>query len=130
HQAILLRAPGNADVIKAHRLRFIRSSSSSMPMRVISELEQTFGVPVIEAYGMTEAAHQMASNKLPPGNRKPGTVGPSGGPEIRVADSSGKTVPAGATGEIVIRGPNVMQEYGNHPMANADAIYASGSVRT
>ncbi|MEK7403181.1 MAG: acyl--CoA ligase [Gemmatimonadota bacterium] len=123
HQAILTRAAGNSDVIKAHRLRFIRSSSSSLPTRVISELESTFGVPVIEAYGMTEAAHQMASNALPPKSRKPGTVGPSAGPEIRIADIDGKTVPVGATGEIVIRGSNVMREYENNPQANADAFY-------
>ena len=123
HQAILLRAPGNADVIKNHRLRFIRSSSSSMPVKVIGDLESLLGVPVIEAYGMTEAAHQMASNALPPRQRKPGTVGPSAGPEVRVVDSRGETVPRGATGEIVIRGPNVMKAYENNPTANADAFY-------
>jgi acyl-CoA synthetase (AMP-forming)/AMP-acid ligase II len=123
HQAILLRAPGNAEAIQRHRLRFIRSSSSALPTRVIADLESTFGVPVIEAYGMTEAAHQMASNGLPPRQRKPGTVGPSGGPEIRIADTEGNTVPVGATGEIVIRGPNVMDEYENNPKANADAFY-------
>jgi acyl-CoA synthetase (AMP-forming)/AMP-acid ligase II len=123
HQAIMTRAAGNADVIKNHRLRFIRSSSSSLPTRTISEVEATFNVPIIEAYGMTEAAHQMASNALPPGKRKPGTVGPSAGPELRIADLDGKTVPTGATGEIVIRGPNVMTEYENNPAANAEAFY-------
>ena len=71
HQAILLRAPGNQESVKNHRLRFIRSSSSALPPTVIAELERVFGVPVIEAYGMTEAAHQMASNPLN-GARKPG----------------------------------------------------------
>jgi acyl-CoA synthetase (AMP-forming)/AMP-acid ligase II len=123
HQAILLRAANNAEALKSHRLRFIRSSSSSLPVTVIEQLEKTFGVPVIEAYGMTEATHQMASNALPPKKRKPGTVGPSAGPEIRIADPNGKTVPTGATGEIVIRGPNVMKEYENNPKANADAFY-------
>jgi oxalate---CoA ligase len=123
HQAILLRAPANADVIKNHRLRFIRSSSSSMPVTVIAQLESLYGVPVIEAYGMTEAAHQMASNVLPPGQRKPGTVGPAAGPEIRVVDTTGTPVPPGVTGEIVIRGPNVMTSYENNPKANADAFY-------
>ncbi|MES2176300.1 MAG: acyl--CoA ligase [Gemmatimonadota bacterium] len=123
HQAILLRAPNNADIIKSHRLRFIRSSSSSLPTRVITEVEALYGVPIIEAYGMTEAAHQMATNPLPPKVRKPGSVGPSGGPEIRIADETGATVPAGATGEIVIRGPNVMTEYENNPKANAEAFY-------
>jgi oxalate---CoA ligase len=123
HQAILLRAPGNAEVLRDHRLRFIRSSSSALPPTVITQLDSTFGVPVVEAYGMTEAAHQMASNPLPPRHRKPGTVGPSGGPEIRIVDTSGNTLPAGATGEIVIRGINVMSAYENNPKANADAFY-------
>ncbi|HXD22371.1 MAG TPA: acyl--CoA ligase, partial [Gemmatimonadaceae bacterium] len=129
HQAILLRAPHNADVVRSHRLRFIRSSSSSLPPTVITELERVFNVPVIEAYGMTEAAHQMASNPLPPGKRKPGTVGSAAGPEVRVVDSSGKSVPAGTPGEIVIRGPNVMKEYESNPKANAEAFY-DGWFRT
>jgi len=128
HQAILLRAPGNAESVKNHRLRFIRSSSSALPPTVIAELERVFGVPVVEAYGMTEATHQMASNPLR-GARKPGTVGPSGGPEIRVVDDTGKTVPPGQTGEIVIRGPNVMTAYENNPKANAEAFY-DGWFRT
>jgi len=129
HQAILLRAANNPDVIAGHRLRFIRSSSSALPPTVIAELERVFGVPVVEAYGMTEAAHQMASNPLPPSPRKPGSVGPSGGPDIRIVDTDGKTVPRGATGEIVIKGPNVMREYENNPKANADAFY-DGWFRT
>ena len=122
HQAILLRAPGNPEVLERHRLRFIRSSSSALPPTVIAELERVFGVPVVEAYGMTEAAHQMASNPLG-GPRKAGTVGPSGGPEIRVVDDKGESMPRGQTGEIVIRGPNVMTAYENNPKANADAFY-------
>ena len=122
HQAILLRAPGNREVLEHHRLRFIRSSSSALPPTVIAELERVFGVPVVEAYGMTEAAHQMASNPLG-GPRKAGTVGPSGGPEIRVVNDKGETMPRGQTGEIVIRGPNVMTAYENNPKANADAFY-------
>ena len=122
HQAILLRAPVNAAVLQHHRLRFIRSSSSALPPTVITELERVFGVPVVEAYGMTEATHQMASNPLG-GPRKAGTVGPSGGPEIRIANDRGETVPRGQTGEIVIRGPNVMTAYENNPKANAEAFY-------
>ena len=128
HQAILLRAPGNQDIVQRHRLRFIRSSSSALPPTVIAELERVFGVPVVEAYGMTEATHQMASNPLR-GTRKPGTVGPSGGPEIRIVDDKGTTVPRGQTGEIVIRGPNVMTAYENNPKANAEAFY-DGWFRT
>ena len=129
HQAILARASKNAEVIAENRLRFIRSSSSALPPTVIVELERVFGAPVVEAYGMTEAAHQMASNPLPPRARKPGTVGPNAGPEIRVVDEAGNTVPAGATGEIVIRGENVMREYENNPTANAGA-FIDGWFRT
>jgi acyl-CoA synthetase (AMP-forming)/AMP-acid ligase II len=128
HQAILLRAPGNADIVRTNRLRFIRSSSSALPPTVIVELERVFGVPVVEAYGMTEATHQMASNPLG-GARKAGTVGPSGGPEIRIVDETGTTVPRGRPGEIVIKGPNVMTAYENNPKANAEAFY-DGWFRT
>ena len=129
HQAILKRAPNNPDIVARNRLRFVRSSSSSMPTRVIAELEALFGCPVIEAYGMTEAAHQMASNPLPPTARKPGTVGRSAGPEVRVSDPNGRTAPAGTSGEIVIRGENVMRAYENNPKANAEA-FIDGWFRT
>jgi acyl-CoA synthetase (AMP-forming)/AMP-acid ligase II len=125
HQAILLRAPKNADVIAQNPLRFIRSSSAAMPPQVIKELEEVFGAPVIESYGMTEAAHQMASNQLPPGVRKPGTVGVSAGPEVRVVDAKGETVPPETVGEIVIRGENVTRGYENNPKANADGFFGA-----
>ena len=129
HQAILPRASKNADVVAESRLRFIRSSSSALPPTVIAELERVFRAPVVEAYGMTEAAHQMASNPLPPNTRKPGTVGRNAGPEVRVVDDNGRTVPAGATGEIVIRGENVTRGYENNPSANETA-FIDGWFRT
>ena len=129
HQAILARAPKNADVVAESRLRFIRSSSSALPPTVIAELERVFRAPVVEAYGMTEAAHQMASNPLPPRVRKPGTVGPNAGPEIRIVDDRGNTLPFGATGEIVIRGENVTRGYENNPSANETA-FIDGWFRT
>jgi acyl-CoA synthetase (AMP-forming)/AMP-acid ligase II len=129
HQAILTRARQNASVIAAHPLRFIRSSSSALPVPVIAELEAAFGAPVIEAYGMTEAAHQMASNPLPPARRKPGTVGPSAGPEIAIMADDGTLLGAGATGEIVIRGDNVTSGYESNPKANAEA-FVNGWFRT
>jgi acyl-CoA synthetase (AMP-forming)/AMP-acid ligase II len=129
HQAILTRAPKNADVIARHPLRFIRSSSSSMPPQVIHELEAVFGAPLIESYGMTEATHQMASNPLPPAVRKPGSVGVAAGPEVAVLAEDGTLLPRGATGEIVIRGPNVTAGYENNPKANAEA-YTNGWFRT
>jgi acyl-CoA synthetase (AMP-forming)/AMP-acid ligase II len=129
HQAIVARAGKNAEVIKANPLRFVRSSSSSLPPQVIRALEDAFGAPVIEAYGMTEAAHQMASNPLPPAARKPGTVGLAAGPEIAIIDTQGRPLPAGATGEIGIRGENVMKGYENNPKANAEA-FVEGWFRT
>ncbi|MGB8856994.1 MAG: AMP-binding protein, partial [Burkholderiales bacterium] len=86
HQTIVARAAQNQDVIKANPLRFMRSSSSSMPPQVIAELEAAFGAPLIESYGMTEDAHQMASNPLPPKKRIPGSVGLAAGPEVEIMD--------------------------------------------
>jgi len=129
HQAILGRAAHNRQIIAANPLRFLRSSSSSIPPQVIADLEAVFGAPLIEAYGMTEASHQMASNPLPPAPRKPGTVGRAAGPEVAIMDEAGALLPAGATGEIVIRGPNVTAGYENNPKANAEA-FTSGWFRT
>lgn len=128
HQAIVARAGGNQAVIAENPLRFIRSSSSSLPPQVIRELEEAFGAPVVEAYGMTEAAHQMASNPLD-GKRIPGSVGVAAGPEVAIMDAAGNLLPAGSTGEIVIRGVNVTVGYENNPGANQDA-FSSGWFRT
>jgi acyl-CoA synthetase (AMP-forming)/AMP-acid ligase II len=122
HQTILARAGKHRELIRNNPLRFIRSSSSALPPQVIGELEETFGAPVIESYGMTEAAHQMASNRLPPGVRKPGTVGVAAGPEVAIMDPEGSLLPPGTPGEIVIRGPNVTAGYQNNAKANAEAF--------
>ena len=129
HQAIIGRAKGNADVIARHPLRFLRSSSSSMPPQVIRELEDVFKAPLIEAYGMTEATHQMASNPLPPQARKPGSVGLPAGPEVQIMGEDGQLLGAGEIGEIVIRGPNVTAGYENNPKANAEG-FLNGWFRT
>ena len=129
HQAIVARARGHAELIARQPLRFMRSSSSSMPPQVITELEAAFGAPLIEAYGMTEAAHQMASNPLPPRIRKPGTVGLAAGPEIAIMGADGQLLRAGEIGEIVIRGPNVTQGYEGNPAANAEG-FSHGWFRT
>jgi acyl-CoA synthetase (AMP-forming)/AMP-acid ligase II len=122
HQAILARAERNMDIIAKGRLRLIRSSSASLPPQVMEALEQTFAVPVIEAYGMTEAAHQMASNPLPPRPRFSGCVGVAAGPDIAVMDEAGTLLKAGDLGEIVIRGRNVTRGYEANPDANAKAF--------
>jgi acyl-CoA synthetase (AMP-forming)/AMP-acid ligase II len=133
HQAIVARAGKNLEVIARHPLRFVRSSSSSMPPQVIREIEEVFKAPLIESYGMTEATHQMASNPLPPAMRKPGTVGVAAGPEIAIMAEDGTLLPRGTglenTGEIVIRGPNVTAGYENNPKANADG-FRDGWFRT
>jgi oxalate---CoA ligase len=129
HQAILARAERNAEIVARSRLRFVRSSSASLPPQVMAELERTFRCPVIEAYGMTEAAHQMASNPLPPRPRKPGSVGVAAGPEIAVMDQAGALLRPGDVGEVVIRGPNVTNGYEANPQANASA-FTHGWFRT
>jgi oxalate---CoA ligase len=129
HQAIVSRAAKNAEVIARHPLRFMRSSSSSMPPQVIRELERVFHAPLVEAYGMTEATHQMTSNPLPPAARKPGTVGRAAGPEVAIMGRDGGLLAAGGVGEIVIRGANVTAGYENNPNANAEA-YTNGWFRT
>ena len=128
HQAILTRAAHNKGIIERHPLRFVRSSSSSLPPQVIGELEAVFHAPVVEAYGMTEATHQMAANPLK-GVRKPGSVGLAAGPEIAVMDEKGRLLKRGETGEVVIRGESVTSGYENHPKANAEA-FVEGWFRT
>lgn len=129
HAAVIGRAADHADSLSRHRLRFVRSSSAALPVPVFESLERTFGVPVIEAYGMTEAAHQMASNPLPPGRRKPGTVGRAAGPELAVLDRAGNLLEPGATGEVAIRGANVFAGYESNPEAN-EAAFTDGWFRT
>lgn len=129
HLAIATRGKHNAEVLARHPLRFIRSSSSAMPPQLIQQLETMFKAPLIESYGMTEAAHQMASNPLPPLARKPGSVGRAAGPEVRIRGEDGSFLPAGEVGEVVIRGPNVTAGYESNPKANEDA-FQDGWFRT
>ena len=129
HQALLARCADHPETMSRHHLRFIRSSSAALPVPVLEGIERAFRVPVIEAYGMTEAAHQMASNPLPPGQRRPGTVGPAAGPEIAILSLEGEPLPAGAVGEVAIRGESVFAGYERNPEAN-DAAFAAGWFRT
>ncbi len=129
HQAVLSRVQGLPVQPVRSSLRFIRSSSAALPPPVMEGLEAAFGVPVIESYGMTEAAHQMASNPLPPKTRKPGSVGLAAGPEVVILAETGRLLAAGRTGEVAIRGPNVTGGYVNNPAANATA-FSNGWFRT
>lgn len=128
HQSILQRAGTNQKIIERNPLRFIRSSSSALPSKVMAELESVFRAPVIEAYGMTEASHQMSTNPLPPGVRKPGSVGIAT-VEIAVMDPDGNLLGSENAGEIVIRGPNVMGGYENNAAAN-ESSFRNGWFRT
>ncbi|HEY9852112.1 MAG TPA: AMP-binding protein [Leptolyngbyaceae cyanobacterium] len=129
HQSILAQAQANREMISHSKLRFIRSSSASLAPQIMAQLEATFNVPVIEAYGMTEASHQMASNPLPPRERKPGSVGVAAGPEIAIMNEAGHLLSIGEIGEVAIKGANVTQGYENNPKANAEA-FTNGWFRT
>ena len=122
HQAILLRAQKNSDKAKKLNLRFIRSSSASLPPAIFEQLNDIFQTPVIEAYGMTEATHQMTSNPLPPAIQKPGLVGIPAGPEICIMNDKNEKLPQGEIGEICIKGDNVTNGYENNPEANKQSF--------
>ncbi|HKY94560.1 MAG TPA: acyl--CoA ligase [Kiloniellales bacterium] len=129
HQAILARGERQPEAARAARLRFIRSSSSSLPPQVMAGLEALFGCPVIESYGMTEASHQMTSNQLPPGKRKAGSVGPAAGPEVALLLVSGQvTREPGVEGEVVISGPSVTLGYESNEQANAESFFFEGGL--
>lgn len=130
HQLLLARnRPGSPRPAGAERLRFIRSCSASLAPQLMNDLEAAFGAPVLEAYGMTEAAHQMASNPLPPNPRKAGAVGPGTGVAISIMDAEGRHLPQGQRGEVVIKGANVTRGYENNPEANASS-FVDGWFRT
>ncbi len=122
HQMILTRAQRNPELLNQIKFRFLRSSSASLPPAVFKELAETFGCPVIEAYGMTEATHQMASNPLPPRQQKPGLVGLPAGPEICIMDQAGNTLASGVEGEVCIKGENVTPGYENNEKANTESF--------
>lgn len=130
HQVLLTRVDeDNAPAPGTSGLRFIRSCSSALAPATMVELETRFGCPVLEAYGMTEAAHQMASNPLPPGQRKPGSVGQGTGVQVAVMDDAGTLLPTGTQGEVVIKGANVTRGYHNNPEANT-LSFTNGWFRT
>jgi acyl-CoA synthetase (AMP-forming)/AMP-acid ligase II len=136
HQLLLARAGEPLDAARGRpkpagteKLRFIRSCSAALPPPVMHALEAAFGAPVLEAYGMTEAAHQMASNPLPPIERKPGSVGPGTDVRISIMDKDGRHLKQGEQGEVVIQGPNVIRGYENNPEANASS-FVDGWFRT
>jgi acyl-CoA synthetase (AMP-forming)/AMP-acid ligase II len=129
HQLVLSRAERQPQTARAAGLRFIRSSSAPLPPVVMERLEAVFGAPLIEAYGMTEASHQMATNPLPPEERRPGSVGKSAGVAVAIMDGEGKLLGAGERGEVAIKGPSVTHGYENNPEAN-ERSFTYGWFRT
>jgi amino acid adenylation domain-containing protein len=129
HQAVLAMAPRHAAVLARRHLRFVRSSSAALPPTVMAALERVFGTPVVEAYGMTEASHQIATNPLPPWVRKSGSVGLPAGPDVAILSEDGAFLPREAQGEICIRGETVMTAYEHNDDANAHA-FRDGWLRT
>ena len=128
HSLLLARATAERPQ-GAENLRFIRSCSAPLSPEMMHNLESAFGAPVLEAYGMTEASHQMSSNPLPPAQRKPGSVGPGTGVKISIMDAEGNHLTTGTAGEVVIQGPNVIDGYENNPEANATS-FTNGWFRT
>ncbi|KAL1960269.1 hypothetical protein VTO42DRAFT_8812 [Malbranchea cinnamomea] len=126
HQILLLNPPPEPKPA----IRFIRSCSSPLSPKTFHELEKTFGAPVLEAYAMTEAAHQMTSSPLPPGKRLPGSVGIGQGVEVRILDQDGNELPDGTEGEVCVRGENVTKGYLNNPTANKSSFTKDGFFRT
>jgi acyl-CoA synthetase (AMP-forming)/AMP-acid ligase II len=127
HEILLARA--DSDGAPHTGARFIRSCSAALPPVVSAALERRFGAPVIEAYGLSEASHQVASNPLPPRERRSGTVGFGTGAEIAIIDSQGRHLPSRSAGEVVIRGPSVIHGYRNNLAAGA-ATFIDGWLRT
>ncbi|POS87997.1 hypothetical protein EPUL_000539 [Erysiphe pulchra] len=126
HQILLNSPPPNPKP----NIRFIRSCSSPLSPTIFHKLESVFGAPVLEAYAMTEAAHQMTSNPLPPAKRIPGSVGIPHGVVIKILGEVGDEIPIGNEGEVCVKGQNVTAGYLNNPIANKTAFTKSGFFRT
>ena len=127
------------------RVRFVRSASAPLPPSALRRFEGAFGIPVIETYGMTEAASMITANPLD-GPRKPGSAGLPAAAEVRIVERAGaaradglgqvraeglreryRRCPPGAIGRVQIRGPGVITGYAAGP---AGAIDADGWLDT
>jgi oxalate---CoA ligase len=129
HQAIVDRGKATPPERIRHRLRFVRSSSSALAPALMANLESLLGVPAVEAYGMTEAAHQIATNPLPPGSRRAGSVGRPCGVQVSIVDGRGQSLLPGEAGEIVVRGDSVIAEYEND-LGASGPVFVDGWLRT
>jgi len=122
-QEILSSTEGSSlELIKKSSLQYIRSVAAALPTQLLKDFEHTFNIPVIEVYGMTETTALITTNPLPPNKRKSGSVGIAAGPEVKIIDESGSFLQANQSGEVVVRGKNVMQGYENLPETNAETF--------
>lgn len=121
---LVVHARRNGLAVTPHSLRLLRSVAAALPPQVMQDIEETFGVPVLQTFGMTEAGPLITSTALPPALRKPGSVGRSCGPQLRIVGPAGETLPVGETGEVAVRGDNVFAGYENDPDANAQQFRA------
>jgi len=126
HRAILSLMEARGPARETCSLRFVRSGSASLDASLADALERALHVPVIDGYGLSEAG-QVTSNR--PWARKPGSVGSSAGPMIRIVDEGGNVLPAGSEGEVVLRGPAIMSGYLDDPEDNA-STFRDGWFRT
>jgi len=128
HQVLLARAETDGAPVRSG-FRFIRSCSAALAPATLAQLESRFQAPVLEAYAMTEASHQMTSNPLPPAVHKPGSVGTGANVDVAIMNDAGTLLPVGSPGEVVVRGNNVTRGYHNNPEAN-QAAFTNGWFRT
>jgi amino acid adenylation domain-containing protein len=129
HQEILMHAGQYGDIIARCPLRFIRSGAAPLPLQVLTELEEIFNAPVLKGYGLTETSGRITSDPLPPQPRKPDSVGVAVGVEVAVMDEEEMLLPAGEIGEIIVRGPNVLEGY-DHDLAATRDSFTNGWFRT
>ncbi|MCX6083946.1 MAG: AMP-binding protein, partial [Caldiserica bacterium] len=128
HAAIAEQFAAHADVIRHHPPRFIRSSAAPLSAALLEKLEHQFGVPVVDFYGLTESAPLVSANPLPPGVRKPGSVGLPVGCDVGIMDDEGRLLGKGRHGQIVVRGLGVMKGY--EQTADEDQPFSGGWLCT
>jgi len=129
HQTLLAQSRRHPDLTRRHTMRFLLTGGAVTPPHVFDEIEQQFGVPLVEGYGLSEGAGMSTCNPLPPGERRVGSAGVALGQEVGIMDAAGSLLPPGETGEIVLRGPNVMAGYRDAPEVNA-RVFTNGWFRT